>query len=80
MTLPLFVGSNARSLSLGDYRHLNKDIEGHRQAEVALYQARLLSKALRKGDMKTATILLEGGVSRPYHGVSNAAIAIAAEA
>lgn len=59
-----------------DYRHLIKEIED-KKAEVALYQARLLSKALRKGEMKTATILLEGGVWSVY-GVSKATIAEAA--
>jgi len=58
-----------------EYRHLIKEIQDNK-AEVALWQSKLLSLGLQKGEKKTAAILAEGSVWSPY-GVSKSAIASA---
>jgi Fic family protein len=58
-----------------DYRHLIKEIQD-KKAEVALWQSKLLSLGLSKGERKTVSILAEGSVWSVY-GVSKSVIASA---
>jgi len=58
-----------------DYRHLIKGIQENK-TEIALWQNKLLSLDLSKGERKTAAILAEGNVWSVY-GVSKSAIASA---
>lgn len=61
---------------IADYRHLIKEIQD-KKAKVALWQGRILSWNLSKGERKTAAVLSEGSVWSVY-GVSKSALAIAA--
>ncbi|MCI2068333.1 MAG: Fic family protein [Bacilli bacterium] len=58
-----------------DYRHLIKEIQD-KKAEVALWQSKLPSLNLSKGEKKTAVILVEGSIWSAY-GVSKSVLASA---